>query len=62
MQWAEPVTGSSGTPLAGPKKRDTKSQSRPGAVTITAKWPMRSSAPMSGASERTSSSESNTAM
>ena len=61
MQWAEPVTGSSGTPTAGPKKRETKSQSRPGAVAITA---MRSSAAvlaMSGRSARTSSSLSNTA-
>ena len=36
MQCAEPVTGSSGIPCAGAKKRDTKSQSLPGAVAITA--------------------------
>ena len=38
MQWAEPVTGSSGMPLMGAKKRDTKSKPLPasaGAVTIT---------------------------
>ena len=61
MQWAEPVTGSSGMPTDGAKKRETKSQSRPGAVAITA---MRSSAAtfaMSGFSARTSSSVSKTA-
>ena len=36
MQWAEPVTGSSATPCRGAKKRETKSASRPGAVTRTA--------------------------
>ena len=33
-QWAEPVTGSSLMPTFGPKKRETKSESLPGAVTI----------------------------
>ena len=32
---SDPVTGSSGTPLPGPKKRDTKSHSAALAVTIT---------------------------
>ena len=32
MQWAEPVTGSSGIPCAGAKKRETKSQSAPAAA------------------------------
>ena len=32
--WADPVTGSSSTPVDGKKHRDTKSQSSPGAVTI----------------------------
>ena len=35
VQCAEPVTGSSGTPVPGAKKRDTKSASSPLAVTMT---------------------------
>ena len=33
--WAEPVTGSSSIPMPGAKKRETKSISPPGAVTIS---------------------------
>jgi len=47
--WAEPVTGSSGTPCAGAKKRETKSMpSSPGAVTIAAQQSTCASAAKSG--------------
>ena len=37
VEWEEPVTGSSSIPSLGAKKRETKSQPSPLAVTITAK-------------------------
>src|SRR5205823_14103717 len=59
-QWAEPVTGSSGTPDRGAKKRDTKS--KPGVVarlvTMIPRASTRSSAAKSGLRLRTASSES----
>ena len=61
-QCADPVTGSSSMPYFGAKKRLTKSESLPGAVTMT---PRRSSCLRrlkSGVRDRMSSSESNTAM
>ena len=62
MQCAEPVTGSSGMPRDGTKNRETKSQSRPGAVAITAMWSRAATLAMSGFRARTSSSVSKTAM
>ena len=50
MQWADPVTGSSGTPSRGQKNRETKSALSPGAVTMTPRRSSRrASAAMSGA-------------
>ncbi len=53
MQCAEPVTGSSGILERGAKKRETKSQSSPGAVTITPRVSSVSTLAMSGASAAT---------
>src|SRR5579862_1422327 len=60
VQCADPVAGSSGTPLAGAKKRETKSQSRPGAVTMIPNRSIAASFSMFGEIPRTSSSVSNT--
>src|SRR5439155_4955563 len=59
-QWAEPVTGSSGTPVRGAKKRETKSKSGVVArlVTMIPRASSRSSAAKSGLRPRTASSES----
>src|SRR5690606_38606660 len=64
---AEPVTGSSGTPTAGAKNRDTKSWSAPGsaaAVTITPRIPSRTdsarTAARSGVSARTAAASAST--
>src|SRR6266540_4280794 len=59
-QCAEPVTGSSGTPACGAKKRETKSKSRVPArlVTMIPRASTRWSAAMSGTRLRTVSSES----
>ena len=61
VQWAEPVTGSSGMPRPGAKNRDTKSTpgSSPGAVTITGAS-TRISAAMSGLTARTAAADSST--
>ena len=62
MQCAEPVTGSSGMPARGAKKRDTKSQVSPGAVAMTPRVSSAATLFMSGASAATSASLPNTAI
>jgi hypothetical protein len=62
MQWADPVTGSSGMPDWGAKKRETKSHASPAAVTITPRVSSKASSVMSGSSARTSASLASTAM
>src|SRR5260370_9455635 len=60
-QWEEPVAGSSSTPARGAKKRETKSASLPGAVTLMPRQSNSASRPIAAPNESTSHSSYKTA-